>query len=566
MPIDPILCAIVIVVLVAALGVGWMLFNDRSNRRDMHATAESRREERAHLERLEQERMERLSEILKEESQAMEQARMRMAYVQEDMSKTKQAFRQRHDQLIDGILMQAKAGCDGIFRQRFGITRPPKAENPMDDPEVQDYLHEHYAELRDTVLAETIRDLMDAEVDRRIAALREEADADELLEEAGEAEAVPEAETDAATDAETPVETEPEPTVDADAADAAEPEHPAEAEGGESAKPIEEDEVPEEAPESSDAETDEDDGDADASDEPEPTAEDDEAPEESIEEDGAEGDEEPEEEFDRTPIEEAVREEFDLDSVRTYLLAAISARYDENGRPIGDLPWPAFTSISPRGYGELVLAEGAPVYAQDSYREFAWRKFHTGRRAEKPARGEYSWPESHELGDAPIEGGIPTPAGVFSAEGPNGQLVLHELFDCSWMRHNLEYKGAFLEPDTQRSFLLNLEGLRKGDELRFLFDGPDFLEEAENGPFFLNALGEVNEAHVGISVSNPEVANVGEAPYELAERTPTGFVFRMTHDARRHYDDTYPQFLEIHLAWCQPPSPRPDRIIRHVVN
>ena len=566
MPIDPILCAIVIVVLVAALGLGWMFFNDRSNRRDMHATTESRREERAHLERLEQERMERLDEIRKEESQAVEQARMRMAYVQEDMSKTKQAFRQRHDQLIEDILMQAKAGCDGIFRQRFGITRPPKAENPMDDPEVQDYLHEHYAELRDAVLVETIRDLMDAEVDRRIAALQEEAGAEELLEEAGKAE--PEAETaaEAETETEAPVEAGLEPGVETDDAEAAEAERPAEAESGESAETEEEDEAPDDASESIDAETDASDGDVEASDEPEPTAEDSETPEGAVEENDAEDNEGPEEAFDRTPIEEAVREEFDLDSVRTYLLAAISARYDENGRPIGDLPWPAFTSISPRGYGELVLAEGAPVYAQDSYREFAWRKFHTGRRAEKPERGEYSWPESHELGDTPIEGGIPTPAGVFSAEGPNGQLVLHELFDCSWMRHNLEYKGAFLEPDTQRSFLLNLEGLRKGDELRFLFDGPDFLEEAENGPFFLNALGEVNEAHVGISVSNPEVANVGEAPYELAERTPTGFVFRMTHDARRHYADTYPQFLEIHLAWCQPPSPRPDRIIRHVVN
>ena len=40
----------------------------------------------------------------------------------------------------------------------------------------------------------------------------------------------------------------------------------------------------------------------------------------------------------------------------------------------------------------------------------------------------------------------------------------------------------------------------------------------------------------------------------------------MTQDAR-HYDaDTYPQFVEAHIAWAQEPSPRPERIIRHVTH
>ena len=145
-------------------------------------------------------------------------------------------------------------------------------------------------------------------------------------------------------------------------------------------------------------------------------------------------------------------------------------------------------------------------------------------------------------------------------------MPLHELLDCAWVRHSLEYQGALLVPDGQRSFFLNLEGLRKGDTLQLQFDAPDFLEESEDGPFFLNAFGEVNGAYVGISASKPEAANLGEAPYELAERTATSLVFRMTHDARRHDIDTYPQFLEVHLAWCQSPAPRPERIIRHVTN
>ena len=270
--------------------------------------------------------------------------------------------------------------------------------------------------------------------------------------------------------------------------------------------------------------------------------------------------------IDRAPIEAAVNEEFDFDSIRTYLLAAISARYDENGRPIGELPWPAYTRISSRGFGELVLAEASPIYAQDAYREFAWKKFHTGRRAEKPERGEYSWPASHALGDGILVQEVPTPAGMFTVKDPFGTATLSELLGCSWMRHSMEYQGALLEPDGQRSFFINLRGLHKGDTLELCFDAPDFLEEAEDGPFFLNAMGEVNGAYVGLSASKPEAANLGEAPYELAERTPTGFVFRMTHDARRFDIDTYPQFLEVHLAWCQPPAPKPERIVRHVTN
>ena len=459
MGIDPIVAVVVILVLVLALGFWGTMLTDRKNKRDMHQMEADRREERANQERLEKERLARFKEARQEESEAMEGARKRMAFAQQDIHDTQAAFHERHDQLISDIHLRSKAECDNLFQQRFGITRPPKAANPQDDSEVQDHLRDNYAILRDAVLNDTIKDIVRSETDSRCAIRQEEASL-----QAPEVEAL--------------------------------------------------DDIV----------------------------------------------------IDHDSVEADVREEFDFDSIRTYLLAAISARYDADGKPIGDLPWPAYTSISPRGYGELVLAEAAPVYAQDAYREFAWKKFHTGRRAEKPERGEYSWPASHALGDGILVEDVPTPAGVFTATGPTGTLPLHELLDCAWMRHTLEYQGAFLEPDRQRSFFVNLRGLHKGDVLELSFDAPDFLEEAEDGPYFLNAMGEVNGAYIGISASKPEAANLGEAPYELAERTPTSLVFRMTHDARRFDIDTYPQFLEVHLAWCQPPAPRPERIIRHVTN
>ena len=459
MVIDPVIAVIVILALVLALGFGGTMLTDRANKRDMHQVETERREERAHQERLEQERLARFREARQEESGAMETARKRMAFAQQDIHEAQEAFRAYHDRLITEIHLKAKAGCDALFQQRFGITRPAKAPNPQDDPEVQGHLRERYAELRDAVLGETIAELTRNEVDRRASAALDLA-------------SLQAPEVEAADDL----------GVDFDAIDA------------------------------------------------------------------------------------SVREEFDFDSIRTYLLAAISARYDANGKPIGDLPWPAYTTVSSRGFGELVLAEAAPIYAQDAYREFAWKKFHTGRRAEKPERGEYSWPESHALGDGIIVEEVPTPAGVFRVNGPSGTLPLSELIGCSWMRHSMEFQGAFLEPDSQRSFFVNLRGLRKGDTLTLVFDSPDFLEEIDDGPFFLNAMGEVNGAYVGISASKPEAANLGEAPYELAERTPTSLVFRMTHDARRFDVDTYPQFLEVHLSWCQPPAPRPECIVRHVTN
>jgi hypothetical protein len=565
MAVDPAVIVIVALILILALvlyfGGSKIAGNDRNRGADK-ADAE-RREARAHLERLERERQERYEEARKEEAEAMENARKRMAFVQENINQVQKEFKHQHDELIDDIHLQAKAGCDAQFQQRFGITRPPKAPDPQDDPEVQDYLLQHYAELRDVALAASIDQLVEREACTRLAREGEEeldADApetdevatDEPLDQDAAAEAL-----SSPAEADNPEEAPENEGISDDVDDA---ENNSDAEQGEGDAEVGAEQggsIPEEpsAEDSPDKAPEQDD---------EPAQDDEDEPETDTAED--EGDDEDESEEELETMKATVREDLDIDSVRTYLLAAISARYDEDGRPLGDLPWPAFTSISPRGYGELVLAEGAPVYAQDSYREFAWKKFHTGRRSEKPARGEYSWPASHELGDGiPVES-VPTPAGVFSAEGPKGTLTLYELLDCSWMRHSLEYQGAYLEPDGQRSFFINLEGLRKGDELHLHFDGQDFLEEAEDGPYFLNATGEVNGAYVGISASKPEAANLGEAPYELAERTPTGFVFRMTYDARRHDVDTYPQFLEVHLAWCQPPSPRPDRIIRHVAN
>ena len=459
MGFDPVVAVIVVLVVVVALILGGTMLADRENKREMLQLEASRREERAHQERLEKEQLERFAEARREEAGAMESARKQMAFAQEEISHAQQAFRRYHDQLVSAIHLQAKAECDALFRQRFGITRLAKAPNPENDEDVQAYLREHYANLRDAILAKAIGALVEGEIARRLSQLEEEASL-----------AAPEVE----------------------------------------------------------------------------------ASDDII--------------IDRAPVEEAVRDEYDIDGIRTYLLAAISARYGENGRPIADLPWPAYTTFSTRGYGELCLAEGAPVYAQDAYREFAWKRFHTGRRAEKPTRGEYSWPESHELGDGIVVESAPTPAGIFRALGPKGPLPLHELIDCTWMRHSLEFQGALLVPEGQRSFFIKLEGMHKGDAITLSFDGPDFLEEAEDGPYFLNALGEVNGAYVGVSASKPEAANLGDAPFELAERTPTSLVFHLTHDARRHDDDAFPQFLEAHIAWCQPPVPRPEKLIRHVVN
>ena len=538
MPFDPITTAIVVLVLVVAV-FGGFLASDQANKRAMRQVEENRRKERANQERLEQERQEQLDEARKAESLALEGARKQMAFAQENIHHVQQAFKQQHDELIGGIRQQAKAGCDAQFKQQFGITRRQNADQLDDDDAVQDYLQEHYASLRDGVLATAIGRFIDQEIDRRLDALEAQAESEAAEAQASEAEAQEQAET---TD-EIGI---PEGAQDVEGADVAE------AAGG-----IEPDGDLTESDETADADDREG---TEASDSPEtapPAEADDEAPAD---------DPAAIREGQRPAVEAAVREEFDIDSIRTYLLAAISARYDENGRPIGDLPWPAYTQLSTRGYGELVLAEGAPVYAQDSYREFAWRKFHTGRRAEKPTRGEYAWPESHVLGDGIAVDEVETPAGVFTATGPSGTVPLYELSQCAWMRHCLDYQGALLVPDGQRSFFINIEGMHKDDVIDLHFDAPDFLAELEDGPFFLNAMGEMNGVFVGMSATKPEAASPGEAPYELAERTPTGMRFRLMHDARRYDADTYPQFLEVHLCWCQPPAPKPDRIVRHIAN
>lgn len=549
MAFDPVV-VFVVLVLVVALGLGGTFLVDRAGKRQVQQVNANRREERAQQERLEQERLERAAKARKEESEALEGARREMALAQEELARALQAFHARHDQLVAQIVGQARADVDARFQQKFGITRPPKAANPEDDPEVQEYLREHYAQLRDAVLAQTMRALMDAEVDRRLAALAEGTSADDA--ETAEEAPRPEAETEGGTPAER----------EADARADEEPgaeEPQAEPEHGTAAEPEDESEDKTNPEPSGEADSESGAG-LSGKAAPESESESEPAPSTDTTTDSAPP------QPDRAPIEEAVREEFDLDGIRTYLLAAISARYDADGRPIGDLPWPAYTEIGTRGYGELTLGIGAPTYAQDAYREFAWRKFHTGKRAEKPTRGEYSWPASHELGDGIAVEDVPTPAGVFTVQGPSGALPLHELLGCAWMRHSMDYQGALLLPDAQRSFFVDLAGLHKDDTITLSFAGEDFLQEAEDGPFFLNAVGEVNGAHVGVSASKPEAANLGEAPYELAERTPTALVFRMTHDARRPDADTYPQFLEVHLAWCQPPAPRPDKVVRHVAN
>ncbi len=457
------------------------------------------------------------------EEEALNQAQMQMAQAHQRIHDALEAFHHFHDELIAGIYHEAKSGCDALFKQRFGVTRPPRAKQPQDDPEVQDFLRENYAALRDVVLAKATLYLMDEETQRRLNALTAEEEAAEP----------------AAADTKTVAQPEemPETTDAAPEEETGDKEHATKA--GDSA----ESKTDQDAAAESEAET--------------------EAESESESADSSEAD------TLRAEIAQKVRAEFDPESVRVYILAAISARYNEQGNAIGDLPWPAYATMSSKGYGELVLCEGAPVFAQDAYREYTWKRFHTGKRAEKPTRGEYSWPASHGLGDGMTLYQLETPAGTFTAEGPQGVLPLCEWIDCAWMRHSLEYQGALLVPAAQRSFLINIEGLHKGDTVTLSFDGGDFLHDIGDSAYFLNAMGEAPDmpgSFVGISISNANAASPGEAPYEVESRDGKGFQLRMTQDAR-HYDaDTYPQFVEAHIAWAQEPSPRPERIIRHVTH
>ncbi len=475
------------------------------------------------------------------EEEALKEAQMQMAQAHQRIHDALQAFRRLHNELVAGIYLEAKAGCDSQFRQRFGITRPPRARLAQDDPEVQDFLRENYALLRDAVLAKATLYLMEQETQHRLDALMEDSN--------GKAKSTANLKQPS---------TEEEPPVNKPAGRiASEGETPA-------------NELAERAP--SEAESAANNHSAPKEDESSggKTAE--------IEAASASADERAEETAEsgateegalRADIAKKVQNEFDSESVRVYILAAISARYSEEGNAIGDLPWPAYATLSAKGYGELTLCEGAPVFAQNAYREFAWKRFHTGKRAEKPTRGEYSWPASHELGDGAALYQFDTPAGSFTAEGPQGALPLCEWNDCAWMRHSLEYQGALLVPAVQRSFLINLEGLHRGDAIKLAFEGDSFLKDIGDSAFFLNAMGEApgkQGSFVGISISNANAAGPGEAPYELESRNGTGFLLRMTQDAR-HYDaDTYPQFLEAHISWAQEPSPRPERIIRHVTH
>jgi UDP-glucose 4-epimerase len=55
-----------------------------------------------------------------------------------------------------------------------------------------------------------------------------------------------------------------------------------------------------------------------------------------------------------------------------------------------------------------------------------------------------------------------------------------------------------------------------------------------------------------------------ELPYEIVGRDGLGFAFRLTSDARRHDDDMYPQFIQVNLTWCAPPSLEPEAVVRHL--
>lgn len=543
MGIDTVVVVLAVIAVIVVLGVIGKTLAKRTGQpqADVSAPTPQGTDKQALREELQREQWLKQEEARKAEEAALETAHERKVISDVETKQAHAAFLERHDEMVAAVRRRAKEGCDDAFRQRFGVTRPPKAGAPEDDEEVQVFLREHYAALRDDSIIEITERLVQEETDRLLAerVSRVDPEPDE-----GESPETPPAEDDAPQQ---------ETTANGEAVEApaeGSPDDVNDIEAGTSDVP--------DAPDGDDA------GDVpsavNAEGEGEPTG-DESAAKPADDADTADNDIQ----SIRKDLEAEVREHFDADSVRTYLLAAISARFDLSGRPLGNLPWPAYTVFDQYGYGELALVKGAPTYAQDAYRAFAWKKFHTGKRAEKPVRGIYSWPETHELGDFDADRGVKTPAGLFSVFTSRGPLPLRGVSACAWAYHDLPDGESLLAPDEQHILLVNLEGLRKGAQIQLRFETEEpFLQDAEDTDYMLNAVGRADEAYIGISVSNPEAASPGEAPYVVDARDGYGFTLRMTSDARRHDDDTYPQFVQVNLAWCQPPSLKPEQIVRHV--
>ena len=438
------------VVVVAVIAVAWRAMPARNARAEEARRAKAQREAALQAEqdgqaRAERERQEAEQRVVDE---ALEAARERKRQADGQVAQALARFKDVHDTMVEQVRLYAKEGCDDAFRQRFGVARPPKAQNLDDDREVQEYLREHYPELRDRALDDYVNRV--------------------VLDEAAKLEAA-----------------------------------------GEGAA-------------------------------------------------------------DEAPSDEAIaqaRENLDVQSVRAYLQAAVGTRFTAEGKPIGEAPWPAYTTPSDLGYGELVLADGAPVAAQDAYRNFAWKKFHLGRRPEKPQRGEYSWPASHELGDADAGTGIETPAGLVTAHTARGPLPLREIARCAWAHRGLPQGDLLIEPDGRRFLLVNLEGMHKGERIELRFNRADGFLQKVNGPATsLCAMGQVEGSFVGIAVTDPRATSPGDAPCQLVGADGRGFAFVMTADARTPDADTYPQFLEITLAWSKPPSPEPELAVLHAIS
>lgn len=466
------------IVVVAIIAILWgampRLTAKREAQRFAKAEQEIRRQEKEARLQAEKRRKEEEQKQIADESVAVGRALKEQGDAQIDGFM--QQFKETHDQLVALIRQQAKQGCDAEFQQRFGVTRPPKAADPADDPEVQEYLREHYSQLRDAAIGEYLEQAIAEE------ATRQESAAPRSV-----------------------------PTADDDA------------------------ENPEDA--------------------------------ESLEQGATDTEADDEELASQPDSQDLVREYFDVDSIRTYLLAAISSRFNQQGLPVGEAPWPAYTSFSPLGYGELILADGAPVSAQDAYRAFAWKKFHLGRRSEKPTRGEYSWPASHELGDTDADAVLETPAGTFSVSTSEGPLPLREFESCQWAHKLLPHDDMLLGADERHFLLVNLEGLHKGRRLYVRFNSTqDFLEDAGDTDYAFCLAGHINQTEIGLAISNPGAASPGDAPYRIAESNGTGFVLEMTQDARRHDADTYPQFVQVDLAWRSAHAPLARETVVHAIN
>lgn len=491
------------IAVVAIIAIAWPTMPRISARREAQRFEKAEREVKRQEEEARQQAQKRQEEeeAKRIREEALAQAAQLKASCDAQMEQDLQRFKDAHDQLVDLVRQYAKQGCDAEFQQRFGVTRPPKAPKLEDDPEVQEYLRAHYPELRDAAVNDCIAQAIEAEANRQLE--QEDAEAADAAGAAGENATQGENADETATG----TNTEP----------GSEGENGADGEGEVVVRTATETKA------------------ADA-------------------------------EARLEALRNRVRENYDADSLRSYLLAAIGSRFNQQGLPVGTVPWQAYTQPSPLGYGELVPNPGAPVPAQNAYRDFAWRKFHLGRRAEKPTRGEYSWPASHELGDADAGTGVETPAGYFGVSTAEGPLPLRELSPCRWAHGLLPHGDLLLGADERRFLLVNLEGLHKGKRLFARFGAPDaFLEETDGTDQQRCAVGSANRYVVGISVSKPEAASPGDAPYRIVECTGTGFTLELTHDARRHDADTYPQFMQLCIAWRSEQAPLPRETILHAI-